>query len=378
MQLAAKHAIGLTSSGLPLCLVPSKNQHSFLEGLVVLYPTLSKAFIEWLSKTSDLTICWVMGFKPRGDDARPDRGLAPMARMLIGKKSELLTVVYGPASAMTWPLLAKDPVSLKKRNGLWEAILSVSDAVLIDSSTVADLQPMAFLRSHWDNGILTVQEPSRIVVNAGQIKNREHDVDTVLHLLFARTESSQVFEGMCNPPGGDWSGISLQTPDRSLELRWLSLPRVTASDSKRPDHVFEIFGVYSVPIILVIESKERSSSVETNIGQRLIKYVADLISTLPSVQRANSSNSWSHATTVFPLNSVQFASAVAFITSNPDELRNVSKHCATDFVMGFEFNEDCASCSIQVRACTELGRNLLIFMQSIARFHNNITMSESQ
>ena len=96
-------------------------------------------------------IAWVMGFKPRGDDARPDRGLAPLARMLVGDEVELLTVVYGPAKPSMWSLLHRDPRTLMTQNGLWESLLQLSTAVLADSSTDNGATTKGYLRSHWDH-----------------------------------------------------------------------------------------------------------------------------------------------------------------------------------------------------------------------------------
>ena len=375
MALAAMQAVGLSSTNLPVCVVPAAERGPFVRGLVSLYPGLPLHFIQWLSKQKDLTICWIMGFKPRGDDARPDRGLAPMARMLIGEDSDLLTVVYGPAPITTWDRLNNDPVNLMQQNGLWEAILTVSDAILIDSPTVANTQTRAFLRTHWEAGIPT-QKTASILVEPAPERIGENDVDTVLHLLFSRLGRTYVFEGMCNPPGGDWSGMSVLTMDKSLELRWLSLPRVTASDAKRPDHLFQVFDIYSLPIVLVIESKERANQVESNIGPRLIKYVADLISTAPSVQRTGPEDSWVKAATILPRNSVQFASAVAFVLNKEAELEGIASRANSDLILGLEFSEDGSYCTINSRACTKLGQTLKTFIEGISSASTNITVRE--
>ena len=101
MELAASLAIGLTSTELPMCIIDRQRRQEFSRRLLALYPNLPHKFIEWLSHDEHLVICWVMGFKPRGDDARPDRGLPPLTRMLIGHKHDLLSVVYGPAPSTT-------------------------------------------------------------------------------------------------------------------------------------------------------------------------------------------------------------------------------------------------------------------------------------
>ena len=118
MDLAKRFAIGLTSRDLPLCIIKGDTRTEFAAQVVELYGNLSDDFVEWLKRSDDLVICWVMGFKPRGDDARPDRGLPPLARMLIGDGQDLLSVVYGPAPQATWPMLINDPDVLMERNGL--------------------------------------------------------------------------------------------------------------------------------------------------------------------------------------------------------------------------------------------------------------------
>lgn len=127
-------AIGLTSSKLPICIIPSKKREAFMSILFNIYKEkISSEFKRWILECNNLTICWVMGFKPRGDDARPDRGLPPLARMLVGDKENILTIVYGPASNNTWERLKNNPEKLYS-NGLWESIFEVSDGLLIDSN----------------------------------------------------------------------------------------------------------------------------------------------------------------------------------------------------------------------------------------------------
>jgi len=374
MDCAAKHAVGLTGSSLPICVIPSSEYQSFVTDICTLYSDLPSTFVDWLLEREKLTICWIMGFKPRGDDARPDRGLAPMARMLIGEEADLLTVVYGPAPSATWPYLENDPVGLMRVNGLWEAILTVSDAVLIDSRTATSLHSRAFLKSHWKAGTAERKQIS-ILVPPTPVRVGEHDVDTVLHQLFSRLAVDKVFEGMCNPPGGDWSGVSLLTPDKSLELRWLSLPRVTAENAKRPDHLFQLFTADKMPIALAVESKERADQIEPDIGPRLISYIAYLSSTLPSIQRNAQEEFWAHATVLLPPESVQFASAVAFVASTKTDLDRIAQRAGTDVVFGLEFGDSGKNCTIRAHGRTVLGRTISDFMRSISVASANITIS---
>lgn len=77
---------------------------------------------------------------------------------------------------------------------------------------------------------------------------------------------------MCNPPGGDWSGFSVI--EGGYENRWLSLPRVSdVVSGKRPDHIVEIFGSFEKPLLLSIESKEKSADLEGDVGTKLVAYI---------------------------------------------------------------------------------------------------------
>lgn len=185
MRITATLAIGLTAKDLPMCIVPGKNRPAFAAAVKRLFKGRIQAdFLNWLRQDRHLSICWVMGFKPKGDDARPDRGLPPLARMLIGKDSDLLTMIYGPAPVASWPRLHKDPRGLMRENGLWEAILGVSDAILADSPTDA-IRHHGYLRSHWYQE-QPCHNPEVVFVEPKPLYIGENDVDTVIHLLLAR------------------------------------------------------------------------------------------------------------------------------------------------------------------------------------------------
>ena len=354
MTLAKKYAIGLTSSELPICIIPRKNRRKFAAAVSKLYMDLPTAFTAWLKRDDELIICWVMGFKPRGDDARPDRGLPPFARMLVGRQADMLTVVYGPAHESTWPMLQNAPIELMEKNGLWEAILETSDALLVDAST-DKVTHHGFLRSHWAS-TPKAQTAMKVFVDPMPVKMGENDVDTALHLLLAHCSGNDVFEGMCNPPGGDWSGVSLQTPDRSLELRWLSLPRVSGADKKRPDHVFQFFNIAPRPVVLSVESKERAQSVEERIGPRLSAYITSLLDTEASVQRVNGQADWAHSTRKLNKRDFIFATGVAFISGSQSEVESVIAKSKADLVMSYVFGENGESCEIRCTPTSEVGK----------------------
>jgi len=353
MELTSNFAIGLTSTELPMCIVARDKRPAYASRVSSLYGDLTEDFVEWLARKEHLVICWVMGFKPGGDDARPDRGLPPLTRMLIGHGHDLLSVVYGPAPIATWPMLQNDPTTLTQRNGLWEAILAVSDALLVDTDT-DKVTNHGFLRSHWETAIQTPTHRT-ILVKPFPTRVGENDVDTVLHTLLARHAGSEVYEGMCNPPGGDWSGVSLQPPDRSLELRWLSLPRVSGADTKRPDHVFQLFGIARSPIILSIESKETANAVENSIGPRLSAYIANLIASPASIERKDSSQPWRHSTHRLNPGSFILASAVAFIPGSESQITSVITEAKADVVLAYIFEANGKSCEIRFIANSKTG-----------------------
>jgi len=243
-------------------------------------------------------------------------------------------------------MLKDAPSTLAKRNGLWEAIMAVSDAILVDSATDR-VTTHGFLRPHWETAI---PRPTgrTILVKPLPVRVGEHDVDTIIHILFTRHGGPEVFEGMCNPPGGDWSGVSLQVVDRSLELRWLSLPRVSGTDTKRPDHVFQVFVIAPKPIILSVESKETPGTVEPRIGPRLSKYIASLMASPASIERPDLSQQWRHSTRQLNPNNFIFASAAAFISDQQSQIDSVFARAQADLILAYTFQNNGKTCDIRL------------------------------
>ena len=209
----------------------------------------------------------------------------------------------------------------------------------------------------------------------------EHDVDTVLHTLFTHLASKDVFEGLCNPPGGDWSGVSILTTDRERELRWVSLPRVSliqidGASGKRPDHVLQIFGIGSTPTILALESKETARSVEDNIGPRLTAYMKDLLEHPADAEREVGHNAqWEQSHSSLNLSRLTVASGVAFIIRSGNDMASVSAKSRADLIMGLSFNEEATICEIHFAPCSPLGINIERLLINISGHDSGIVVS---
>ena len=376
MGLGARYGFGLTSSSLPMSIVPKRWRATFARKARKFYPALTNDFIAWLaSDRQNLAIAWLMGFKPKGEDARPDRGLPPMVRMLAGTDSELLTFVYGPVPSAHWEGLTSDPEGLARENGLWEAILGVSDGVLVDSTT----GPHRFPYEHLKSTPIAVSRsrPAHLHVSAEVRCLGEQDVDTALHIAFKSLGKDVVFEGMCNPPGGDWSGISFRWSGAGREFRWVTLPRVSAQGGKRPDHVCALFGHGHHVVCLCVESKEVARSLDNNIGPRLSTYTETLFATPPSICRDEESEEWEIHRTVWQLPNTTFASAGAYLSVEEDPFQGLSDDTGLDMQIGLEFRENASHCVLHLRGDTELGRSLVTYIDSHEDWSDLVTVHVS-
>lgn len=325
-------AVAIGSKEMPICIIPPKARKNFTQKVQILYKNkVSPDFTAWLSNTANCLVCvWVNGFKPRGDDSRPDRGLTPLARMIFGFEGiDLLTMVYGPAKPGTWSHFASDMHKLAITNGLWEAIINLSDAILIDSSTSKKLKQVGFLVKKNKQDL----KPNILPAASTTPNFGEHDVDSVLHLLFSQGKKLGVYESLCNPPGGDWSGISILDFDSNIEYRWTSLPRVSGIESKRPDHIIQ----FNNTQLLSIESKDVEARLEDAIGPRLIKYIKDLIRILPISFKGDGNEHWEELVKSKLRSNYDVISAAAFRFTKKDELLRSLKRGKVDMVMGIEF-----------------------------------------
>ena len=141
---------------------------------------------------------------------------------------------------------------------------------------------------------------------------------------------------MCNPPGGDWSGLSVLYGD--YEVRWLSLPRVSEEiEGKRPDHVLELFGVFERPVLLSIESKERSFDLEENVGEGLVNYIRNLMDYIPNVERRffPRTQEWVRSESFVDFDAFKIVSAAAYLRGSAQKNRIVFErsNCDMLFIM---------------------------------------------
>lgn len=292
LELIDRFSVGLASRDLPIGIIPAVNRPAFAQGLGHLYHSFDVETLQRIgSNHDDLILCLIKGFKPRGDDNRPDRGILPLAVMLSHTDAEIMTYIYGPIIENNYSLLVTNPKRLATLNGLWKSILGLSNFVALDVPILGRdprdeelLLDTNDLKNYYTSQGLNPNRLTREVFSSIPQEYHEDDVDTGIHYVFSHILHNDCFEGLCNPPGGDWSGMSVLSGD--FEVRWLSLPRVSVEvEGKRPDHVLELFGVFEKPTLLAIESKERAVDLEPDVGMGLVNYIIHLMDFIPSVER---------------------------------------------------------------------------------------------
>lgn len=310
---------------LPICLVPISKISQLETIMRSIYPSTSISF----ATDKPLAIVWITGFKPRGDDSRPDRGLTSLARMIIGESANVLSIVSGPAKSITWRHLANSPANLCNSNGLWQSIFQLSNYVFVDSTTAP--------RNFFFTNNVTIRL-NRIPVSFPYQQSApvfgENDTDCAIHQIFAHKNSMGILEGLCNPPGGDWSGISVFEPND--EYRWTSLPRVSQVGGKRPDHVIQL-ATSTMNYFLSIESKGYGSDLDDNIGHNLKSYLVDLFASQPTAHRSYNS-SWAGFNGHYTMSKPSTIYSVgAFEYRDASELQNELNRGGLDAIIAFEF-----------------------------------------
>jgi len=343
INLVNQLSIGLASQDLPFGIISAYNRKIFSKKLSKLYPNADKKIIQNIAcGNKHLIIAIFKGFKPRGDDNRPDRGLLPLAAMLSSTDVDVLTYIYGPIIENNIKLLDTDPIKLANRNGLWKSILALSNYIVLDVPVLAnkkyDMERMydnTKIKEHFTINGKNIHLTEKTAFSSIPLNFGEDDVDTGIHYLFTHILKEYCFEGMCNPPGGDWSGFSVI--EGIYENRWLSLPRVSdVINGKRPDHILELFGIFDRPLLLSIESKEKSIDLETDVGTKLVTYIKKLMEYIPSAKRqiTPSVKEWKWGDKKVNFNKFETISAAAYLKHYAEPSKEVlKKSCEILFIM---------------------------------------------
>lgn len=344
LDLVESLSVGLASRDLPFGIIPAANRKKLANGISHLYPRYDVRVLNRIaSDHSDLILCMIKGFKPRGDDNRPDRGILPLAAMLASTDIEVMTYIYGPVIERNFNVLITNPERLAASNGFWRSILALSDFLALDVPLIANssydaevLLDTSSLKSHYVEKLPNKNGLTQDIFSSVPRSFHEDDVDTGIHFLFSHLLHEVCFEGMCNPPGGDWSGLSVLCNNH--EVRWLSLPRVSEEvDGKRPDHVLEFFGVFERPVLLSIESKERSFDLEANVGKGLVNYIHNLMSYVPNVERLVRPHLgvWTQSEYLVDFGAFEVISAAAYLRGYAQANRTVFErsNCDMLFIM---------------------------------------------
>lgn len=243
-----------------------------------------------------------------------------------------MTIIYGPAKESTWKFFDKKPTKLAEINGLWEAVINLSNYVFADSAT-SEKGAMFY---ETNRKILRDRKPIFFSKAIGTLNFSEHDTDTAIHTIFSKREDLGIFESMCNPPGGDWSGVSILDFRTRDEYRWTSLPRVSSIQGKRPDHVLQIQRGKGF-IFLSIESKNNGSDLESNIGEKLNSYLHELFSSPPTAYRLSGKDWQRYDKISNPIKTIVSLSGGAFCYKNSAELSAEMLNGGLDFIFAFEF-----------------------------------------
>ncbi len=320
-------AVPITAKDLPFCVVPKHNLPILKDWIKETYNGLDVSF----DMDKDLALVWITGFKPKGDDSRPDRGLSPLCRMILGKDASIMAIVSGPGKDSTWNSLLNTPKELCKKNGLFEAIFSCCNYLFVDSATC---DHYVFMRT----GAKLNKNANRIsftYIQKPVVKFFENDTDCAIHQILSSHEELGVFECFCNPPGGDWSGISFFKNEK--EYKWTSLPRVSEY-SKRPDHIFQIERNGRL-IFVPIESKGYGKDLEDNIGTRLKDYIKDLFDSEPTAYKANAKDTWKFFNGTIGEVKYDIISVGAFLYINERELTNQLLRGNLDAIFAFDFGD---------------------------------------
>lgn len=326
-KIKSLSVVPITAKDLPFCIVPKQNLPALKSWIKETYNGLDTNF----DLNKDLAFVWITGFKPRGDDSRPDRGLSPLCRMILGKDANIMAIVSGPGTKYTWDKLLNSPKELCESNGLFEAIFSCCNYLFVDSAT-CDSYVFMPTGAKLNKNTKPITFP---YIQKPVVRYFEHDTDCAIHQILSSHKDLGVFECFCNPPGGDWSGISFFKNGK--EYKWTSLPRVS-EHSKRPDHIFQIERKGRL-IFVPIESKGYGKDLENNIGNRLKDYINDLFNSEPTAYKSNDKTDWKFFEGSIGEVKYSMISVGAFLYKDERELTNQLLRGNLDAIFAFEFGD---------------------------------------
>jgi hypothetical protein len=298
----------------------------------------------------------------------------------MGDEVDVMSVIYGPLKINKFNELCKTPQTLNN-NGLWQAIYSGSSAIIVDSMTTENLKNIAYLRNHWIKetslpSVESFQKVDKKPTTAYPLQYGENDVDSLIHNFFKKYEyKNYAFEVICNPPGGDWSGMSYRDTSSNLEYRWLTLPRVSEIGTKRPDHVIQVYGDDEM-FLLSIESKEWAKDIDEDIGLYLNQYTRNLLNYPSNATRSLEDNIWHDGSGIIDLDNITLVSGIAFLNKN-DINKNTRANNRANADISFIVSLDNGKEKLVVEALSLLGDKVVNILkekcQSIDMENLNIT-----
>ncbi|MBN4051515.1 hypothetical protein JYU16_01750 [bacterium AH-315-M05] len=361
--------ISIGAKEIPICLIPKDALLEFVKIFKAIYSGKGVSdFINELKALKEpLVVVWITGFKPRGDDSRPDRGLVPLARMVFGNDIKILTIVSGPAMKSTWDTFKTNPARLAETNGLWEAILNLSNMVFADSATSKHGPLFHIEERAFKKGTKKISIP---ISNNVPNHFSEYDVDTVLHVLFSRQEKHGVYEAMCNPPGGDWSGVVIFDKGKKQEYKWTSLPRVSGAKRKRPDCAIQLYN--GDEIYIAMESKNVSRDLEKDVGTRLILFLKDILSSPPNSYRPVKGQWNAYTDSTIPVKKFQAFSAGAFCYGDDGQLGAAMKKGKLDIAIALEFKGEKEVTILHLKTSKQCGFFANLLMKIAKQFSGGI------
>jgi hypothetical protein len=358
-------AVGVGTSDLPLCLLPPSARAEFARraGEILAHPP--DEALAWLRDgTKPLLLCWILGYKPTYDDARPDRGLPTLGRMVFDDEVDSMAIVYGPIPPRHRALLS-DHQRIAVANGLWRSMTYACDAILPVGRTLDAAERRIVLVTRSAALPVTAADPVLRSEDRSPTLFAEDDVDTVLHLLLAARSPftrTTIVEGMCNPPGGDWSGVTAVGAD-GVVYRYTSLDRVSGT-GKRPDHL-ATFVEAARRTVLVVESKESVKALrrEPGVGPKLAAWTRKLFEFAPNLRRRD-------ATTYEP--------NAAGVSCGPDAVvtgvaaigqvdADVARELGADLGIGIAFDRDAETVRCSVAVVSERGERIAEVLGEQAR-----------